>query len=99
MAEIIKVFRGIPRDAVEANIRRLENVRNMPDGLGGERWRVEFEKLEPVGLGSLTFGRLRFALRGEDDAVERVWRELSPGFLRGVGWAGESGGWAGESGV
>jgi hypothetical protein len=85
MAEIIKVFRGIPRDAVEANIRRLENVRNMPDGFRGERWRIELKELEPVTLGSLTLGRVRFALRGEDDAVENVWRELSPGFLRGGG--------------
>lgn len=85
MAELIKEFRGIPRRVAEANIRALADARVAGGAFVGDDWRITLENLTPVTLGSLTLGRIRFVLRGNDAAVERVWEELAPSFLRGGG--------------
>ena len=83
--EMVKEFRGIPRKYAEAAIATLPDAEAVDGGFAGTDWSIDLEDLPPVALGSMTFMRFRFVLRGGPATVERVWEELSPSFLRGGG--------------
>ena len=85
MAEIEKEFRGIPRYAAEATILALPGVTKEGETFRGPDWTIVLESLPEVKLGSLTLGRLRFVLQGDQESIDRVWKALAPGFLRGGG--------------
>ena len=85
MAEIEKEFRGIPLYAAEATIMALPDVTKERDTFQGPGWTIFLKPLPEVKLGSLTFGRLSFVLQGEREIIDRVWKKLAPGFLRGGG--------------
>jgi hypothetical protein len=51
----------------------------------GEGWQARFEKVEPFRIGSLSVGRARLEIEGDEQAIEALMPSLELKLMRGGG--------------
>ena len=81
--ELRKDLRDISLARLQEYVSDVEDATSAGEGFRGNGWELELTELPPVELGWMRTQRVSFVLRGDADAVNRVWGSLQYKLLRG----------------
>ena len=81
--ELDKILNDISVERLEEYVSKIDDAERREGDFVGDGWELTLTPLEPMRKGFMTMKRVRFLLRGRDEAVERVWTALEYKLLRG----------------
>lgn len=81
--ELRKELRDITLSRLQEYVSVIEDASPEDNGFHGDDWELELTELPPVDLGHIRARRVLFVLRGDEEAVRRVWDALQYKLLRG----------------
>lgn len=82
MANIEHNVRAVPMWLMEKYLTELGGELNHAGEIQGDGWRARLTQQEDHQIESLSVGEIHLELKGNDEAIQKVWEDLEPKLQR-----------------
>jgi molybdopterin synthase sulfur carrier subunit len=83
--EITRNVHGVAAWLMKEYLIELGGIEAGPDRVAGEGWKATYTRIDPYKIGSISVGRVRLDIEGEDQAIECLMPKLEMKLMRGGG--------------
>ncbi len=83
--EITRDVHGVPTWLLKEYLIELGGVEEGDESVSGEGWKARYRRIENYKIGSLSVGRVRLEIEGDERALETLMPKLEIKLMRGGG--------------